>query len=507
MICKQHLVEYLKKNKKATTFTCLSCQEVFDIPKEGFIELKMVRNVIEKDVYLMEDEKNYKFELEKSLNELDFLYNEFKLKFKEFPAVQFDRFAEIKRNIQQRKETLVSKITEISQEMIAQVALSEEAFRNKVIENKINQEIDFTMERKNLKEMFRDPYLEIEKIESYKAEQEAQIKQLEDKLTSFESMKNVLCNFTFKSSFTFTKESFGTLNLSGASQNVATCSSENNEIDIWDVNSHSVVRTFSTNTDKVFCLCVYQNSKLIIGSRDKSIKIYELASGDCLKTIDSAHSNSVFCLKVIKKDLFLSGSSDNTIKMWDINTFTCILQLIGHTGHIRCLEQLANYNICSGSNDFTIRVWDTSGNCINKLAGHTNGVLCMKLLNNGCLATGSHDCTIKLWSNLDNSKFECFKTLRGHSSWIIVIEATSQDILISCSGDKTIKIWSIDSASTLQTLAGHTGVVYCIKLNTDKQLISASDDKTLRFWDLETGLCSKMYDSESKIFDLQLCTI
>ncbi len=43
------------------------------------------------------------------------------------------------------------------------------------------------------------------------------------------------------------------------------------------------------------------------------------------------HSGEVNCIEMISNEKLVSGSSDKTLKVWDLNTYECILTLNGHT--------------------------------------------------------------------------------------------------------------------------------------------------------------------------------
>ena len=60
------------------------------------------------------------------------------------------------------------------------------------------------------------------------------------------------------------------------------------------------------------------NTNIIIsGSNDRTIKIWDMASGECRRTLEG-HSdwvNSV-CVSADNNNRIISGSCDNTIKVW-----------------------------------------------------------------------------------------------------------------------------------------------------------------------------------------------
>ena len=71
-----------------------------------------------------------------------------------------------------------------------------------------------------------------------------------------------------------------------------------------------------------------------------------------------------------------SGSADKTVKLWNAASGECIRTLSGHENWVWSVvyspdgEQLA-----SGSDDKTVKLWNAaSGDCIRTLSGHENSV-------------------------------------------------------------------------------------------------------------------------------------
>jgi F-box and WD-40 domain protein 1/11 len=67
------------------------------------------------------------------------------------------------------------------------------------------------------------------------------------------------------------------------------------------------------------------------------------------------HEDSVYCLQ-FDDEKIITGSRDHTIKIWDLEQYQCIHTLKGHRGSVLCLK----YNdqvIISGSSDHTVIVW------------------------------------------------------------------------------------------------------------------------------------------------------
>lgn len=73
------------------------------------------------------------------------------------------------------------------------------------------------------------------------------------------------------------------------------------------------------------------------GSEDKTIKVWDARSGECLKTL-KLHTDQVKCVLNLKNGSFASASSDKSIKIWHDTNFSLIRTLSGHSEAVRSLS-------------------------------------------------------------------------------------------------------------------------------------------------------------------------
>ena len=198
------------------------------------------------------------------------------------------------------------------------------------------------------------------------------------------------------------------------------------------------------------------------------------------------HHDWVYTLVIFNRKI-ISGSEDKTIKIWDSKTGECEMTLSGHTNGVRALAILDNQYIVSGSIDKTIKIWNSeTGECKETIDGHTQPIRCLTTFN-GRIVSGSEDSTIKLW-NRDQETFECKKTSTAHQGYIMTLAVFNNNI-VSGSSDKTIILWDPET-DVRKIFFGHTYSVRTITIFNEK-IVSGSDDGTIKIWNPKTGECEK----------------
>ena len=70
------------------------------------------------------------------------------------------------------------------------------------------------------------------------------------------------------------------------------------------------------------------------------------------------HTRDVFCVIQLTDGRLVTGSWDTTIKIWDTISGSCLNTLEGHTGRVYCVIQLTDGRLVSGSEDDTLRIWN-----------------------------------------------------------------------------------------------------------------------------------------------------
>jgi WD40 repeat protein len=142
------------------------------------------------------------------------------------------------------------------------------------------------------------------------------------------------------------------------------------------------------------------------------------------------HSSFVYSVAISSDNSkIVSGSRDNTINVWDLITCRLLNTLVGHTDPVSSVVISSdNSKIVSGSWDNTINVWDLiTCRLLNTLEGHTNYVTSVAISSdNSKIVSGSWDKTIKFW-NRDKGK--CYLRYKFDESMLCVTLSKNKNFI------------------------------------------------------------------------------
>jgi len=246
---------------------------------------------------------------------------------------------------------------------------------------------------------------------------------------------------------------------------------------------------------------------------------------------EEGHSECIYTIQY-SPNFLISGSRDKTIKKWDIKTRRLVGEsMVGHRGSVLCLqfdESPEEDIIISGSSDSNVIVWQFStGKQIKTIfKAHQEAILNLRF-NKKYLVTCSKDKLIKVWNRVELTTnmpeypfaskhlfkhkriipvpgqpigammqiqdpiytpippWSTIQILYGHVAAVNAIQLRGDEIA-SASGDRVIKIWNINTGNCEKTMIGHSKGIACIQYD-GKTVVSGSSDYSIRIFDRASG--------------------
>ncbi|XP_005400987.1 PREDICTED: pleiotropic regulator 1 [Chinchilla lanigera] len=247
-------------------------------------------------------------------------------------------------------------------------------------------------------------------------------------------------------------------------------------------------RVISGHLGWVRCIAVEPgNQWFVTGSADRTIKIWDLASGK-LKLSLTGHISTVRGVIVSSRSPYLfSCGEDKQVKCWDLEYNKVIRHYHGHLSAVYGLDLHPTIDVLvTCSRDSTARIWDVRTKAsVHTLSGHTNAVATVR-----CQAaepqiiTGSHDTTIRLW---DLVAGKTRVTLTNHKKSVRAVVLHPRHYTFASGSPDNIKQWKFPDGSFIQNLSGHNAIINTLTVNSDGVLVSGADNGTMHLWDWRTG--------------------
>ncbi|XP_008945498.1 PREDICTED: F-box/WD repeat-containing protein 10-like, partial [Merops nubicus] len=176
----------------------------------------------------------------------------------------------------------------------------------------------------------------------------------------------------------------------------------------WDIHGGACVKIFNGHCGTVTCLDLHEE-QFVSGARDGMVKVWDLASGRCLRTLK--HGGAVRAVKMDGTRV-VSGGDRGLVKVWRADTGTLIKILEGHQGPIKCLA-FDQWHLVTGSTDGYVLGWSMLGDLKRCLIAfhHPREVLSLEFLYLRVLS-GCADGKIRIFNFLTGT---CLKVLMASS--------------------------------------------------------------------------------------------
>ncbi|ENH69940.1 Putative E3 ubiquitin ligase complex SCF subunit scon-2 [Fusarium oxysporum f. sp. cubense race 1] len=264
-------------------------------------------------------------------------------------------------------------------------------------------------------------------------------------------------------------------------------------IKIWNWQTGECLNTLQCHTEGVLSVH-YDGCTLASGSIDKTVKVFSFDTKQtfCLR----GHTDWVNHVRIDSPSrVVFSASDDLSVKLWDIDSKQCIKTFLGHVGQVQQvllmpadfepdevpqLDTTDTASVSSGRSNSPPAA--TAEQPVDARAAYGSGFTSDpdRPLPPRYMLTGGLDNTVRLW---DTTTGKCIRSMFGHVEGIWGLVGDTLRV-VTGANDSMTKIWEPRSGKCERSFTGHAGPVTCVGLS-DSRMASGSEDGEVRLYSFE----------------------
>lgn len=251
-------------------------------------------------------------------------------------------------------------------------------------------------------------------------------------------------------------------------------SSQDKTIKFWNFATGEQLRTIESAGG---LLAFGPDGKTILGGDIVGLAVWDVASGAKLRDLNS----SVTAVALSPNGRIIAGNNN----LWD-NTTGARLRVLDRTAHFESTAFSPDGKLlATGTWEGTVKLWDVStGTELRRIETGIAHVLCVAFSPNGRVLAGvGTRGPIKLWDTSTGA--ELVRIESGTASVNSVAFSPDGKILASGGRENSVRLWDVSTGAARAALEGHFSPV---AFSPDgRTLASGSADSTIKLWDLTTS--------------------
>lgn len=231
-----------------------------------------------------------------------------------------------------------------------------------------------------------------------------------------------------------------------------------------------------------WCACSpVDTNRVASASIDRSVKIWDVSTTDCLTTL--VHAASVLCCAYSANgERIVSVSDDNVIRIWDLSTELEVILPHSHTGLFPCLFGPGDMSVIAGSANGDVLVWDVvNGQYILRVHPCHDGPIRGMAITKTVLASTAYDMTVVL-CQLDTGAYEDIAHAYNYEDFDCCAVSPDGRFLAVGANDRTVRVIDLVTKQSCWQTDHLDECIHTCKFSSTGQYLITGSRKSIQIW-------------------------
>ncbi len=261
-------------------------------------------------------------------------------------------------------------------------------------------------------------------------------------------------------------------------------------VKLWNLKTGDLLKTIEAHSDRVNAVALSADGQSFASAcQNGTIKAWKLGKGKVEEIFRlEAHQAAVTCIQFsVNGELLITGSEDKTVKIWNTETGQLLKNLTGYSAHLMDLALSADGRyFASSALEPLVRIRQIADGKLVRSVKSPSAISSLAFSPDGLmLATAGYNHQIHLWKVPNYTKL-----WSAHQGSPILSLAFSfhQPLIASGGEDKAIKLWHTQTGELLESIREHDGAITALQFLAHPKLqvlLSSSEDGTVKIWKTE----------------------
>jgi len=269
------------------------------------------------------------------------------------------------------------------------------------------------------------------------------------------------------------------------------------KIRVYDVATGSLLLTIDGHSHSINQgLFSPDGSRILTTSNDGTSKLWNAFTGEELRTFLHGKHGVAYSYNG-SKVITVKGDSGSSAKVWDITDIPLLTVTPGYTAlnlPVVSPDGSAFLTLAVQSH-FVAEKWDIStGSKLLTFSGHTNNVNAADFSPDGSkLVTSSNDKTVKIWNASTGALLSTISDAFSQPIYKVDWSSDGSKIL-AADGSAKVVVFDANTGSQLFSLTEHSGGISVAKFSSDgSRIFTAAHDGTARTWNAADGILNSSF--------------